>query len=232
MVLLEWLLLDSILGLGFLFGGGGGLDVDLPTGELCSQTCVLALLANGQRQLVVRNDDAAAFTVLEGGDADYISRGESGSDILGILSNFTGEVFHALKEATIMSPELDAKVDSLDLDMVRYGVSNLKKSGFNRALYIGHALRMFDRGDERTRLSYCQGVIFGGVALSLGEYCRTRWTGCKTAVIVADEKVMDLYKTIISECDEIDEVLQVTLTPTKSYALEGFRKIINLRNGK
>lgn len=153
-----------------------------------------------------------------------------GNDILGILSNFTGEVFHALKSATIMSPELDAKVDSLDLDMVRYGVSNLKKFGFNRALYIGHALRMFDRGDECTRLSYCQGVIFGGVALSLGEYCRTRWTGCKTAVIVADAKVMDLYKTIISECEEIEEILEIQLTPSKSFALEGFRKIINLRN--
>lgn len=153
-----------------------------------------------------------------------------GNDILGILSNFTGELFHALKTATIMSPELDAKVDSLDLDMVKYGVSNLKKFGFNRALYIGHALRMFDEGDERTRLSYCQGVIFGGVALSLGEYCRTRWTECKTAVIVADPKVMDLYKAVLSECDEIEEVLEIPLSPSKSYALEGFRKIISLRN--
>lgn len=152
-----------------------------------------------------------------------------GSEIRGILSNFTGELFHALKQSTIIAPVLSAPIDSFDPEMIRLGVRNLKKFGFSRAIYIGHAMRLFSQGDARARRSYCEGVISGGVCLSLGEYCRTVWSGCETAVIAADAKMIEAYSAVLAECPEIKDVHAVPLSSTQSYALQGFRKIARLR---
>jgi len=155
-----------------------------------------------------------------------------GGEILGILSNFTGELFHAIRSATIMSPELDAKVESIDPEVVKYGVENLKKFGFNRALYIGHAMKMFEKNDDRYRLSYCEGVILGGVSQSLSEYCQTVWPDCKTAVIVASQDIINLYTAVLETCAEIKEIIPIPLLPSRSYALEGFKKLIKIKSGK
>ena len=42
----------------------GGLDVDLAAGQARGEAGVLALLADGERQLIVRHDDAAGLCAL------------------------------------------------------------------------------------------------------------------------------------------------------------------------
>ena len=64
-------------------GGGGGLDVDLIAGELGGQTGVLALLADGQRELVVGHHHAAALAALQGQNGEDVGGGEGGGHILG-----------------------------------------------------------------------------------------------------------------------------------------------------
>ena len=62
-----------------------------------------------------------------------------GEEITGIISNFTGELFYAIQKDTILSPVLASDGSALDTEMVRQGYQNLKRFGFNRALYICHA---------------------------------------------------------------------------------------------
>ena len=70
--------LDGSLNL-LLDGSGGGLDIDLIAGQLGSQTSVLTLLADGQGQLVVGDDNAAALAVGQLLHADDVSGGQSGA---------------------------------------------------------------------------------------------------------------------------------------------------------
>ena len=79
-LLRKQVLLRSLDGLQ---GGGGGLDVDLIAGELGGQAGVLALLADGQGELVVGHDDPAALAVGEEVHADHVGGGQRGGHIGG-----------------------------------------------------------------------------------------------------------------------------------------------------
>lgn len=114
-----------------------------------------------------------------------------GDQITGIISNFTGELFYALKQDTILSPVLTS--DSLELDeaMVRKGIENLERFGFNRALYICHAMRIFEQGTPQQRLSYGESVIMAGCAslwsttVSTSGRSAGRWPWCPMSLCTA-----------------------------------------------
>ncbi len=152
----------------------------------------------------------------------------NGNDIKGIVSNFTGELFHALRTGTILSPILDVKVGVEDLnpDEVRRGVENLEKMGFNRAMYICHAMGLFRHGNPKDRFSYAEGVINGGVRESLEYYCREFWRSCHTAVVVSEEFMFRLFQIIFEDSKLIHRILWLPISPQKSYAVEGLKKIL------
>lgn len=149
--------------------------------------------------------------------------------IADIISNFTGELFHALKTATILSPILKADVNELDEEMVRKGVENLSKFGFNRAIYICHAMRIFNEGTEKQRFSYAEGVVNGGIRESLEYYCEHYWKECKTAAVVGNEFMYRLFSIIFKDSEYIKEIIWLPISDTKSYAVNGLKKIISLR---
>ena len=122
-----------------------------------------------------------------------------GDQITGIISNFTGELFYALKQDTILSPVLTS--DSLELDeaMVRKGIENLERFGFNRALYICHAMRLFNQGTPAQRKSYAEGVMNGGFPKALSWYCERDWKGCDLAVVVSNAYMYALYSTLLED---------------------------------
>ncbi|HIT65743.1 MAG TPA: 2-dehydro-3-deoxygalactonokinase [Candidatus Merdisoma merdipullorum] len=155
----------------------------------------------------------------------------NGNDIKGIVSNFTGELFHALKTGTILSPVLDVNVGESGLNPaeVKRGVENLKKMGFNRAIYICHAMRLFQYGTPEDRFSYAEGVINGGVRESLEYYCREFWHDCHTAVVVSEEFMFRLFQIIFEDSKLIRQVLWLPISPQKSYAVEGLKKILACR---
>ena len=62
---------------------GFGLDVDLIAGQAGGQTGVLALLADGQGQLVVGHDDAAALAVIGHPDIHHVGGGQGGGNVFG-----------------------------------------------------------------------------------------------------------------------------------------------------
>ena len=113
--------------------------------------------------------------------------------------------------------------------MVRQGYENLKRFGFNRALYICHAMRLFDQGTPHQRLSYGEGVIMGGVRESLEYYCENLWPKCRTAVLVSDEFMYQLFAALLEGSPYIDRVLWMPISASKSYAVSGLKRIIRAK---
>ena len=151
--------------------------------------------------------------------------------IRGILSNMTGELYYAMKKDTILAPVLDIPDRELDVQMVLEGVNNLERFGFNRAVYICHAMRMFNRGTPAQRRSYCEGVLNGGYAKALAYYCAEEWKGCDLAVVASGQYMYELYAAVLSRHPYIREVAHLPISEGKSYAVEGLKKIIALRKG-
>ncbi|MDF2950635.1 MAG: hypothetical protein K0S18_218 [Anaerocolumna sp.] len=152
--------------------------------------------------------------------------------IIGIISNFTGELFHALKTSTILSPILSADSKDLSPEMVKKGVENLKKFGFNRAIYICHAMRLFNEGSEQDRFSYAEGVVSGGVRESLEYYIEHYWKECDTVAIVSDEFMFRLFSIIFEDCNYIKNIKWLPISESRSYAIDGLKKIIEKKGDK
>ncbi|MCD8241384.1 MAG: 2-dehydro-3-deoxygalactonokinase [Lachnospiraceae bacterium] len=149
--------------------------------------------------------------------------------ITGIISNFTGELFHVLKEDSILAPILSADVTELNPEMVKKGVENLQKFGFNRAIYICHAMRLFQNGTEADRYSYAEGVLNGGVRQSLEYYCQNAWKECDTVAVVAEEFMYRLFRDIFEGSEYIRDVVWIPISAKKSYAVEGLKKILTCK---
>lgn len=134
-----------------------------------------------------------------------------GDTVEDILSTFTGELFHALKQETILSPILDCNMscnnDSLDPDMIRLAMSNLQLFGFNRALYIAHCMRIMEKYTPEQRRSYCEGIINGGVRQALEYYLSVRWTDCEAIVFVCTEYMYKLLRCLFSGSSYEDRIV-------------------------
>ena len=152
-----------------------------------------------------------------------------GEQITGIISNFTGELFHAIQKDTILSPVLQWDGAPPDRDMVLKGYENLERFGFNRALYICHAMRTFGEGTPAQRFSYGEGVILGGVRQSLEYYCKHFWPACRTAALVSDEFMYQLFSILLEDSPFIDKVLWLPISEHKSFGVSGLKKILSHR---
>lgn len=150
-----------------------------------------------------------------------------GEEITGIISNFTGELFHAIQKETILSPVLSWDGTPPDREMVLKGYENLQKFGFNRALYICHAMRTFGEGTPSQRFSYGESVILGGVRQSLEYYCQNFWPDCRTAALVSDEFMYHLFSILFEDSPCIDKVFWLPISEKKSYGVSGLRKLLN-----
>lgn len=152
-----------------------------------------------------------------------------GEQITDIISNFTGELFHAIQKNTILSPVLQWDGTPPDREMVLKGYANLEKLGFNRALYICRAMDAFSEGTPHQRFSYGEGVILGGVRQSLEYYCRNFWPDCRTAVLVSDEFMYRLFSILFEDSPLIETVLWLPISKEKSYGVSGLKKILSTR---
>lgn len=143
-----------------------------------------------------------------------------------ILSTFSGELFYALKKSTVIAPVLSAKVEQFDKEQVIRGYKNLVKYGFNRAIYIVHAMRMFNEGTEAQRVSYAEGVIMGDIINALDQRCEESWTDCETAVIVCTKEIYELFEILFTQSKKIKRLIWLPIDDQTSYAVEGLRQII------
>ena len=192
-----------------------------------SPTHVVLAFAQALEELKAERDVENVVMLMPGSHTHgiYIQ----GDQITGIISNFTGELFYALKQDTILSPVLTS--DSLELDeaMVRKGIENLERFGFNRALYICHAMRIFEQGTPQQRLSYGESVIMGGVRQSLEYYCEHFWKECRTVALVSDEFMYRLFSMILEGSRYIDRIIWMPISDGKSYGVSGLKKIVSLK---
>ncbi|MDD3164895.1 MAG: 2-dehydro-3-deoxygalactonokinase [Oscillospiraceae bacterium] len=152
-----------------------------------------------------------------------------GDSLVGIISNFTGEAFHALKTETILAPVLSVENPVIDAAMVSKGANNLLQFGFSRAIYIAHAMRIFNTGTENERYCYAEGVVNGGVRESLEYYCRNVWKDCHEVAIVGDSFMYDMFQAIFDGSPCIDKVHWLPAKDGVSFAAKGIRKILAYR---
>ncbi len=146
-----------------------------------------------------------------------------------IISNFSGELFHALKEETILAPILSEDFQELDAEMVKKAIENLGKFGFNRALYIGHAMRMMNVATPLQQFSYTEGVINGGIREALEYYCQHRWTECQSVALVCNEFMYKLFSIIFEGSKYIKNIIWLPISDEKSYAVDGLKEIVKHR---
>ena len=90
-------------------------------------------------------------------------------------------------------------------------------------------MRLFDQGTPHQRLSYGEGVIMGGVRESLEYYCENLWPKCRTAVLVSDEFMYQLFAALLEGSPYIDRVLWMPISASKSYAVSGLKRIIRAK---
>lgn len=145
-----------------------------------------------------------------------------------ILSTFSGELFYALKTSTVLAPVLSVPVEEFNAEQVKKGYENLIRYGFNRAIYICHAMRIFEEGGEVDRVSYAEGVIMGDILTALEQRCREDWKNCETAVIVCNREIYELFRILFEESCCIKKLIWLPISDDKSYALEGLKKIVKL----
>jgi 2-dehydro-3-deoxygalactonokinase len=149
------------------------------------------------------------------------------NEVKDLLSTMTGELFHAVKSSTILSAVLNVETKDLDKNMVSLGVKNLHTYGFNRAIYICHGMRLFNKESPEGRKSYAEGVLNGGYSTALAHCCEQKWKGCETAVIVSNKYMYDLYSTILADNPYIKQTFWYPITSEKNYTIMGLKKIIS-----
>ena len=148
----------------------------------------------------------------------------SGGAIIDCISNFTGELLFALQKDTILAPILERQPDVFDVEMVALALKNLDEYGFNRAIYIAHAMKMTNAMDMERIRSYAYTVINGGLRKVLENACRTRWPECRTAVVLGSCKDGEFFKTLFKGSAEIKSIIHME-SADGSFALDGFRNI-------
>lgn len=148
------------------------------------------------------------------------------------LSNFTGELYSAIRKTTILAPVLEIDVDEYDAEMICMGVENLRKYGFTRALYLCHTMRLFDRETPLRRASYAEGVILGGLCQSLDQSCAERWKTLRRLVVVAEPSTAKLYCSLLRNCQTPLEISAVESNAEWIPALQGMRYILQVKREK
>lgn len=152
-----------------------------------------------------------------------------GEEILGISSNFAGEIFEALKEETILAPILNQDFSQLNHEMVQLGTRNVEKFGFNRAAYIAHAMNILKTDDSLSMFSYLEGVINGGIKKSIEYYCQNHWNGCNRLYIVSNTFMGELFKIIFAESNIIEHIDWIDVEQDPAPSLLGIINVIRLK---
>lgn len=153
-----------------------------------------------------------------------------GDTVLDIYSTFSGELFHAITSSTILSGSTAVDVksdDKIDLDAVVMGCSNLKKYGLVRAIYIIHAMKIFNVWSNKIRRDCLNAVINGSVVEALVKNMQNKWKDVKHIAVYGDENMVVTYKEAINQFlpSMAEEVLTINRNQL-NCAVDGLISII------
>ena len=142
-----------------------------------------------------------------------------------ICSVFTGELFHALQEETILSGTLKYTPDHVEPEFVQMGCSDGNILGINRALYLCHSNQVFDRFTPAQRYSYAEGVIHSGVIQSLEQIVLRRQSNHPKIVMVCDWFCWEIYSALLQgSC--LQEIIWLPPSEPGCFGVRGLRSII------
>jgi len=145
--------------------------------------------------------------------------------IVDILSLFTGELFHALWEETILSAILKNIPDSIDPEFVRQGCADTVEFGINRSLYLCHSNQIFRRFTDAQRYAYAEGVLLSGVYQALAQRLQRSWADCPQIILVCDELNWNIYGALLKG-GSLPNVLWLPPEAPGCFGVRGLRSIV------
>jgi len=151
--------------------------------------------------------------------------------LIDIFSTFSGEIFHALTNATILSGSTEAKDETdraIDKKVIQLGCNFVKKYGFARAVYIVHAMKIFDVSDNLIRRDCLSSIVVSSVIESLLLNMKNKWTGVKNVAVYANNNILETYLEVIKQFDPDMNVLSLLIEDSETTcSVEGFIRLIN-----
>lgn len=149
-----------------------------------------------------------------------------------IVSNFTGELNYAIQKDTILGGELAQGEIKMNPKYVNKGYQYLKKYGFNRAMYIIHATKVFGVGTDEMRSQILAGIISGSVIKLLASKIDNDWQDVEKIVIVGGKSYIESYRIL---CEKIIPNIRVEVVEEyegKDFALCGFFELLKLKKSQ
>jgi len=171
-----------------------------------------------------QNKDIAVFLPGSHTHIGYIKNKE----IADILSTFSGEIFHAITNYTILSGSVKIESTEIDPEMLFLGFDNLQKFGFNRALYICHAMKIFDVTDNIKRRSYFEGIIIGDIVHEFLRLIDQKWTGVKSIVLAGNLNITKSYKMLLEKMLPDFSIEIICPEEKYSFAARGYLSVFGL----
>ncbi|MBR0597871.1 2-dehydro-3-deoxygalactonokinase [Sinanaerobacter chloroacetimidivorans] len=151
--------------------------------------------------------------------------------ILDIFSLFSGEIFHALTSATVLASSTEVqegKLQSIDLNAVKKGCEYVQKYGFARAVYIIHAMKIFNIEDNYKRRSCLSGVVTSTVMQSFLKHLKSKWEQTNNIAVYAEESIANTYLEVLRYLTWNTGLETIALARNKmNCCVEGFVDIIN-----
>lgn len=142
-----------------------------------------------------------------------------------ICSLFTGELFHALREETILSGTLKHTPDHVEPEFLRMGCSDGNALGINRALYLCHSNQVFDRFTPAQRYSYAEGVLHSGVVQALEQIVLRSRSKHPQTVMVCDRFHWEIYSALLKgSC--LQEIIWLPPSGPGCFGVRGVRSIV------
>lgn len=151
--------------------------------------------------------------------------------IIDIFSIFSGEIFHALTNSTILSSSTkirDKDTQEIDMNAVRLGCNYVKQYGFARAIYIVHAMKIFDVADNAKRRDCLSSIVISSVIQSLQLNLDNKWIDVNRLVVYANRKLLEIYLEGIKEFNSAIQVYPLSIEDLGlTCSVEGFLSLLN-----
>jgi 2-keto-3-deoxy-galactonokinase len=117
--------------------------------------------------------------------------------IADILSAFSGEIFHALTQATVLHGGVETRGKNRspgeDTDAVRLACEFLSEYGLARAVYIIHAMKIFEVEDNFKRRAMLSATVVGATVQSIITAIRKKWQNTANICIYGDDAITETY---------------------------------------
>lgn len=146
-----------------------------------------------------------------------------------ISSHFTGELHHAILKDTILGGETAKNIKIYHREPVLRGYELLLKEGISRALYVVHSTKVFGLSSDEERQMLLTGVISGSPILHLKEKMQGQWKDVEEIIVLGTASYVSAYEVILKEVLPEVEVKVVSPAEESSFALEGFKSLMTLR---